>query len=132
MKIIITETQYNDLISNSGRRRMSEDDFINLDKIIRKNSESIGYLKNTFDSYLDWVIEISINKFVDDYKSRDIDYEDDDWEEKYGNLYEVYWTLIPFLKQKYYEELFEKHKKYNDFREKQRKGVPKNLIKKSN
>jgi len=116
MKIIITESQLYNLIPNELKRRMSPDDFEDLDKIIKHNMNEFIYLNDTFEEYLRWTLGDSLNHFVTEYKSDDIDMGEDDWHDKLNERLRLYWDLIYFLRKKYYEEFRETYDNFWKFR----------------
>jgi hypothetical protein len=107
MKIIITEEQFYNLIPQSIRRRMTERDFEILDDIIHTNKKYD--LNNPFDKYLDINLRDSLNQFITEYKVGKLDpnLDDNDWEREESLMYKIFWQLIPFVKKKYYNELYE-------------------------
>jgi hypothetical protein len=107
MKIIITEEQFYNLIPQSIRRRMSIKDFEILDDIIHTNKKYD--LNNPFDKYLDINLRDSLNEFITEYKVGKLDpnLDDNDWEREESLMYKIFWQLIPFVKKKYHNELYE-------------------------
>jgi hypothetical protein len=111
MKIIITESQFYDLIPPAIRRRMTSKDFQILDDIIHKNKRY--FVAQPFDRYLDGNLHDSLNEFVHDYKAEefDQDLDNEDWFERGESIiYEIFRQLIPFLKKKYRDLLYGYHK----------------------
>jgi hypothetical protein len=113
MKIIITEEQFYNLIPPSVRRRMTDNDFDILDVVIHNNKRY--YVAQDFDRYLEGNLHDSLNEFVHDYKleeiNRYLDYDDLDDEENIK--YKIFWQLIPFLKKKYHDVLYDYHMEYH-------------------
>jgi hypothetical protein len=107
MKILIKEEQFNNLIPPVVRRRMTERDFGILDDIIDTNKRYGVALD--FDMYLDGNLRDSLNEFIHDYKAEEIDpnLDNDDWDDEENTKYKIFWELIPFLKKKYYNELYD-------------------------
>jgi hypothetical protein len=116
MKIIITESQLYNLIPNELKRRMSPDDFEDLDKIIKQNMNESIYLNDTFEEYLRWTLGDSLNHFVTEYKSDDIGIDEEDWLDKLNERLRLYQDLIYFLRKKYYEEFRETYDNFWKFR----------------
>ena len=120
MKIIITESQFNNLIPHSLRRRLGEMDLDRIDDIIDSNLRFwIGAAKDT-DEFVREIIKDSLNEFVTEYKLDEYvnyDREDDEeeyYEEKENKIYQIFWELIPFLEMTYRNQLsdyYKKHKK---------------------
>ncbi len=113
MKIIITEEQFYNLIPNSVKRRMTNNDFDILDNIIHTNKKYD--LMNSFDEYLDINLRDSLNEFITEYKVGKLDpnLDDNDWEREESLIHKIFWQLIPFLKKKYYKELYDYHTEYH-------------------
>jgi hypothetical protein len=116
MKIIITESQFYDLIPMTLKRRLSQDDFEILDKIIKLNMNEFIYLNDVFEEYLRWTLGDSLNHFVTEYKSDDIDMDEEDWMDKLNERLGLFWDLIYFLRKKYYEEFRETYDNYWRFK----------------
>lgn len=120
MKIIITESQLYNLIPQSLRRRMKDVDFDRIDDIIESNLPFfISHSENIYD-FTDDIIRDSLHEFVMEYKLDEyVVYNREDNEERYyeeeeNKVFEIFQGLIPFLKMKYKDELFDyytKHKK---------------------
>jgi hypothetical protein len=110
MKIIITESQLYNLVPNELKRRMSLDDFGVLDDIIHKNKRY--FVAQPFDRYLDGNLHDSLYEFVREYKVEEIEpnLDNDDWDNEEDIIYKIFWQLIPFLKKKYYDVLYDYHK----------------------
>jgi hypothetical protein len=113
MKIIITEEQLYNLIPPSVKRRMTERDFGILYDIIDNNRRF--YVAQDFDRYLDGNLRDSLNEFIHDYKVEEIDpnLDNDDWDDEENIKYKIFWQLIPFLKKKYHDELYDYHMEYH-------------------
>jgi hypothetical protein len=113
MKIIITEEQFYNLIPSAVRRRMTDNDFDILDVVIHNNKRY--YVAQDFDRYLEGNLHDSLNEFVHDYKleeiNRYLDYDDLDDEENIK--YKIFLQLIPFLKKKYHDVLYDYHMEYH-------------------
>lgn len=116
MKIIITESQFYDLIPMTLKRRLSQDDFEILDKIIKLNMNEFIYLNDVFEEYLRWTLGDSLSHFVTEYKSDDIDMDEEDWMDKLNERLGLFWDLIYFLRKKYYEEFRETYDNYWRFK----------------
>ena len=113
MKIIITEEQFYNLIPQSVRRRMTEKEFQILYDIIDNNKRY--YVAQDFDRYLEGNLQDSLNEFIKYYKVEEIDpnLNNDDWDDEENLKYKIFWQLIPFLKKKYYDDLYDYHKEYH-------------------
>jgi hypothetical protein len=113
MKIIITEEQFYNLIPPSVKRRMTERDFGILYDIIDNNRRY--YVAQDFDRYLEGNLQDSLNEFIKYYKVEEIDpnLNNDDWDDEENLKYKIFWQLIPFLKKKYYDDLYDYHKEYH-------------------
>ena len=113
MKIIITEEQFYNLIPPSVKRRMTERDFGILYDIIDNNRRY--YVAQDFDWYLDGNLRDSLNEFIHDYKVEEIDpnLDNDDWDDEENIKYKIFWQLIPFLKKKYHDVLYDYHMEYH-------------------
>jgi hypothetical protein len=109
MKIIITEEQFYNLIPISIIRRLEPGDFDDLELIIDKKYSLRGYyLSGDFEYYLNSVISDSIDTFVIDYKFPR--YEGGDLDDYYDSRRKVilmFRGLIPFLKKKYHDKLYQ-------------------------
>jgi len=113
MKIIITEEQLYNLIPPSVKRRMTERDFDILDDVIRNNKRY--YVGQDFDKYLEGNLQDSLNEFIHDYKIEEInqDFDNDDWDNEENIISKIFWQLIPFLKKKYHDVLYDYHMGYH-------------------
>ena len=113
MKIIITEEQFYNLIPNSVKRRMTNKDFQILYDIIDNNRRY--YVAQDFDRYLEGNLQDSLNEFIREYKVEEIDpnLNNDAWDDEENIRYKIFWQLIPFLKKKYYNELYDYHTEYH-------------------
>ena len=110
MKIIITESQYKTL-SNSLKRRLTQDDFDYLDK------ELTHYILSTpptskFEDFSSYVIGDLLHEFIIARKDDEIDTEEDP---EYGVVYveksrnkvmNMYWELKPILEKRYKDRLY--------------------------
>ena len=110
MKIIITESQFYELIPPAVRRRMTGKDFGVLDDIIHNNKRYC--IAQDFDRYLDCILRDSLNEFIHDYKIEefDQDLDNDDLDDEEHIVYKIFWELIPFLKKKYHDLLYDYHR----------------------
>jgi len=113
MKILITEEQFYNLIPPVVRRRMTEKDFGILYDIIDNNKRY--YVAQDFDRYLEGNLRDSLNEFIHDYKVEEIDpnLDNDDWDDEENTKYKIFWQLIPFLKKKYHDDLYDYHMEYH-------------------
>jgi hypothetical protein len=120
MKIIITEEQFNNLIPLSVKRRMKPEDFGIIDDNIHKNKRY--YFGLSFDGFFEGLIRDSLNEFIKEYKVEEINpnLDDDVYEREENLVYKIFWQLIPFLKKKYYDEIYEY---YTDFYRKNKKSL---------
>ena len=86
---------------------MTNKDFGILDDIIHTNKKYD--LNNPFDKYLDINLRDSLNEFITEYKVGKIDpnLDDNEWTNEENKIYKIFWQLIPFLKKKYYNELYD-------------------------
>ena len=110
--MFITKEQL-DLIPFSIRRRMSNKDFEILDDIIQTNKKYD--LNNPFDKYLDINLRDSLNQFITEYKVGKLDpnLDDNEWTIEENRIYKIFWELIPFVKKKYYNELYDYYREYH-------------------
>ena len=110
--MFITKEQL-DLIPPVVRRRMTDKDFQILDDIIDTNKRYD--LNNPFDTYFDRNLRDSLNEFIHDYKAEEIDpnLNNDDWVNEERIVYKIFWQLIPFLKKKYYNDLYDYYTEYH-------------------
>lgn len=108
----ITKEQL-DLIPFSVRRRMTNLELGILDDIIHNNKRY--YVAQDFDRYLEGNLQDSLNEFIKYYKVEEIDpnLDNDDWDDEENLKYKIFWQLIPFLKKKYYDDLYYYHTEYN-------------------
>jgi len=113
MKIIITESQFYDLIPQNIKRRLSPGDLESLDNIIKRNMTGHHYLSDSFFGYSGWVIGDSLNEFVLENKSDDVDMGPNDWEDDQNKILRIFRPLIPFLEKKYHDEFWEFYNNYN-------------------
>lgn len=98
MKIIITESQYNNLLSPFIRRRLEIKDFDILEDYITYEMErKFNYYnrRNDFEDFLNDVISLALNDFIVNYKSDDIPMGLD-----------RFWPLFDFLKDKYRDMVY--------------------------
>ena len=112
MKIIITKEEI-DLIPTVVKRRMTERDFGILYDIIDKNKRFDLY--NPFDKYLDITLRDSLGDFIAEYIVVKIDpnLDDDEWTSEENKIYKIFWELMPFLKKKYYDDLYDYYMEYH-------------------
>ena len=113
MRIIITEEQFNNLIPPSVKRRMNPEDFVLIDNIIQTNKKY--YLNFSFDIFFENLIRESLGEFIKEYKVEEINpnLDDDVWELEENLIYKIFWQLTPFLKKKYYDELYDHYMEYH-------------------
>jgi hypothetical protein len=92
---------------------MTERDFGILYDIIDNNRRY--YVAQDFDWYLDGNLRDSLNEFIHDYKVEEIDpnLDNDDWDDEENIKYKIFWQLIPFLKKKYHDVLYDYHMEYH-------------------
>ena len=92
---------------------MTEKDFGILYDIIDTNKRYCVALD--FDMYLDGNLRDSLNEFIREYKVEEIDpnLDNDDWDNEERIVYKIFWQLIPFLKKKYYNELYDYYVEYH-------------------
>ena len=112
MKIIITESQYNNLLSPFIRRRIEIKDFYFLEDYITYEMErKLHYYgrRNNFEDFLNDVISSALNDFIINYKSDDIPMEldDDEFYEKQEERLDRFWPLFDFLKDKYRNMIYD-------------------------
>jgi|694.fasta_scaffold63712_1 hypothetical protein len=112
MKIIITESQYNNLLSPFIRRRIEIKDFYFLEDYITYEMErKLHYYgrRNNFEDFLNDVISSALNDFIINYKSDHIPMglDDDDFDEKQNELLDRFWPLFDFLKDKYRDKIYD-------------------------
>jgi len=113
MKIIITEEQLHNLIPPSVKRRMTERDFDILDDVIHNNKRY--YVAQDFNRYLEGNLRDSLNEFIREYKLEEInqDLDNVDWDNEEYIIFKIFWQLIPFLKKKYHDLLYDYHMEYH-------------------
>lgn len=116
MKIIITESQYDELIftrlPNFLKRRITMEDLEWFDKNINSIIITTPPLKNfsdfshaAFDSLLHNFIYERKNDEIETYY--DAEYDEDFLDEvSFGKIGDMYWELTPFLEQKYRDRLY--------------------------
>jgi len=108
MRIIITESQLYNLLPRSLKRRMSEEDFVNFDNIVQSKKQ-FGTLRLEFGDYRESVLQDALGDFVNEYKM-DIPYgitDDNRYMDLYDNLFDLYWGLLPYLRKRYQDELYD-------------------------
>jgi hypothetical protein len=110
MKIIITESQFYNLIPNELKRRLIDDDFKIIDDILWSDIET--YHAPTLDGFINFVITDTITRFVNDYKLDTIDYNSDNWGDDSDDVFNLWWKLNPFLKMKYHNKLADYYSKH--------------------
>jgi len=112
MKFIITKEEI-DLIPPVVKRRMTERDLGILYDIIDKNKRFDLY--NPFDKYLDITLRDSLGDFIAEYIVVKIDpnLDDDEWTSEENKIYKIFWELMPFLKKKYYDDLYDYYMEYH-------------------
>lgn len=109
MKIIITESQFHNLIPASVRRRITDRDLYLLDSwLIYYISKTAAF--DSFDKFCDFVLDDLIYDFVKERKTDEIAM-DPEFDEYYSydsvnNLLNIYMKLKPFLLMKYKERLY--------------------------
>jgi hypothetical protein len=116
MKIIITESQYHKLLGNVSpilQRRLTSDDFEWIEKEFRINLiHSPKQIKN-FDEFCDYVLGDTVHEFVMQKRNYEIKtISDEEWGDVYdeksqSDVMDIYWPLIPVLKDIFYDELYE-------------------------
>jgi len=113
MKIITTEEQFYNLIPPSVKRRMTNKDFEILDGIIDNNKRY--FIVRSFGEYLDGNLRDSLNEFIREYKVEELDpnLDNDDWDNEEDIIYKIFWQLIPFLKKKYHDVLYDYYMGYH-------------------
>jgi hypothetical protein len=109
MKIIISESQFYNLIPSEVKRRLEEVDMENIDKIIKMKYKGKAYwtYNDNFDSYLNTVISDSLETFIFNKYS---DYEGD-WMTIRNDMRKILQGMIPYLKKKYNNETKAYYKK---------------------
>lgn len=92
---------------------MTNKDFQILYDIIDNNRRY--YVAQDFDRYLEGNLQDSLNEFIREYKVEEIDpnLNNDAWDDEENIRYKIFWQLIPFLKKKYYNELYDYHTEYH-------------------
>ena len=92
---------------------MTERDFGILYDIIRNNKRYC--IAQDFDRYLDCILRDSLNEFIHDYKIEEFDQDLDDeyLDDDERIVYKIFWELIPFLKKKYHDLLYDYHMEYH-------------------
>ena len=92
---------------------MTDKDFGILYDIIDNNRRY--YVAQDFDRYLEGNLQDSLNEFIKYYKVEEIDpnLNNDDWDDEENLKYKIFWQLIPFLKKKYHDELYDYHMEYH-------------------
>ena len=109
MKIIITESQYDRLLSELPpflKRRVTMEDLEWMDGKLNE------FMSNTpavskFDNFCDYALGDLLHEFLVDRKDDEIDTDNDPAygliynDESFGKLSEMYWELKPFLKKRY-------------------------------
>ena len=113
MKIIITESQLYNLIPNEIKRRITNDDLIIIDRILRNNLSYFSF-SYPFNEYIEMIIRDTLNEFVNEYKLNDINYDLDDWGDKESDVFNLWWGIIPFLEKRYHNELLGYYMKHMD------------------
>lgn len=114
MKIIITESQYNTLLSKLPRtllRRLTDDDLAWLDENLYKKVDYAG-VGTDFDYFIDDVVGMTLQEFVSERKGDEIQtyvdpthglmYDEDSFDE----VADRYWGLFSILTDYYRDELY--------------------------
>jgi hypothetical protein len=106
------ENLYN-FIPSEIKRRMTERDLGILYDIIDKNKRFD--LNNPFDKYLDINLRDSLGEFIHEYTVAKIDpnLDGDEWTSEENKIYKIFWELMPFLKKKYYDDLYDYYMEYH-------------------
>ena len=109
--MLITKEEL-DLIPPTVKRRMTDKDFQLLDDIIH-NNKRFG-VEMGFDEYFDVNLHDSLHEFIQ-YKVAEIDPNlgDDSWDNEEYIIYKIFWELMPFLKKKYQDELYDYYMEYH-------------------
>ena len=92
---------------------MKPEDYQRLDDIIYNNKRF--FIAQPFDRYLDGNLRDSLNEFIHDYKAEEIDpnLDNDVYDREENIIYKIFWQLIPFLKKKYYNKLYDNYMEYH-------------------
>lgn len=116
MKIIITESQYHNLLGNVSpilQRRLTSDDFEWIEKELRINLIHSPKQIKKFDEFCDYVLGNTVHEFVMQKRNYEIKtIPDEEWGDVYdeksvSDVMDIYWSLIPVLKDMFYDELYE-------------------------
>ena len=116
MKIIITESQYERLLGNVSpilQRRLTSDDFEWIEKEFRINLIHSPKQIKSFDEFCDYVLGDTVHEFVMQKRHYEIEtIPDEEWGDVYdeksqSDVMDIYWPLIPVLKDMFYDELYE-------------------------
>jgi hypothetical protein len=99
MRVIITESQYYNLIPNEIKRRMTPEDFEILDNIVKAKYRGRAYwtYADNFGKYFNNVISDSLDQFVFNFKVED----DENWFKKRHVLRRIFNSLVRYLKVRY-------------------------------
>jgi hypothetical protein len=104
MKIIITESQYNELVKKLPphiRRRMSEDDMEILEKLIWETAEDINLDVEDHKDFVDFVVREAMHDFITGYKFDGVE----DSDEVHSKIYDIWWEIVPIIKDTFNLEL---------------------------
>jgi hypothetical protein len=106
MRVIITESQYYNLIPNEIKRRMDPKDFEILDNIVKAKYRGRAYwtYADSFDKYFNNVISDSLNQFVfNNYHFKVGDGKWVGWRNR-DVVRRIFNSLTPYLKMRYNRE----------------------------
>jgi 3'-phosphoadenosine 5'-phosphosulfate sulfotransferase (PAPS reductase)/FAD synthetase len=110
MKIIITESQFYNLLPNEIKRRLSQEDIQILDGYIQheKKVQALSFGSDSSDA-ADFVYEVVRNSFNDFINEHKVPYpmiNNDEGYDVYKKTFDLYWPILPFLLNKYHDELW--------------------------
>lgn len=109
MKIIITESQYDRLLSELPpflKRRVTMEDLEWMDGKVNEFMVNAP-LASKFDNFCDYALGDLLHEFLVDRKDDEIDTDNDPAygliynDESLGKISDMYWELKPFLKKRY-------------------------------
>ena len=122
MKIIITESQYRNLFNElpiSVKRRVTQEDLDFLDDELSNYINKVPPT-DSFDDFSNYIIHDLLFDFVMDRKADEIEtYEAPDWglvfdETSRDNIFDLYWKLMPVLKERYRDRMYRSWEKRRD------------------
>lgn len=110
MRIIISESQYNKLLSSAPtaiKRRITPEDLVWFEDRLKRVANDSMYYNSDFSVYSDDVVRQTMHEFVVDRKDSEIrtvnttEYGDIYDDNHLDEVFNVYWEIIPLIEEMY-------------------------------